>query len=71
MTDYSVNQNEHIDFVICTTFDGYSLHAPGSSDEDIADGSAPALAYGPWSDATCVIPGEAFEQARKALAVIR
>ena len=32
--------------VLCTSPDGWSLHAPGSSDEDITDGSAPYLACG-------------------------
>lgn len=35
-----------IDFVVCESPDGWSLHAPGSSGEDIADGSEPYLASG-------------------------
>lgn len=59
------------DFVSCETDDGYSLHAPDSMDEEIADGSAPALVSGPWLDDTRTISAEAYEHARKALAGIR
>lgn len=62
---------EDDEFVSCETADGYSLHAPDSSDEDIAEGYAPALVSGPWLDDTRTIPASAYEQARKALAGIR
>jgi hypothetical protein len=38
------------DFVLCRSDNGdggWSLHAPGSSDEDIATGEAPYLVCGP------------------------
>ncbi len=35
------------DLVLCTSADGWSLHAPGSTDEDIASGDAPYLVTGP------------------------
>ena len=35
------------DLVLCTSPDGWSLHAPGSTDEEIATGDAPWLACGP------------------------
>lgn len=35
------------DLVLCESPDGWSLHAPGSSDEDIARGDAPYLVSGP------------------------
>jgi len=34
------------DLVLCRSADGWSLHAPGSSDEDIASGAAPYLTAG-------------------------
>lgn len=34
------------DLALCVSPDGWSLHAPGSTDEQIADGSAPYLASG-------------------------
>ena len=34
------------DFVFCESADGWSLHAPGSLDEDIASGDASALVSG-------------------------
>lgn len=40
------------DLVLCESPDGWSLHAPGSTDEQIASGAAPALADGPWTDET-------------------
>lgn len=36
---------EEDDLVLCASGDGYSLHAPGSTDDDIASGGAPYL----WS----------------------
>lgn len=35
------------DLVLCQSPDGWSLHAPGSTDEDIACGDAPYLVSGP------------------------
>lgn len=37
--------NTH-DLILCQSADGWSLHAPGSTDEDIASGDAPYLASG-------------------------
>ncbi len=34
------------DLVLCESADGWSLHAPGSTDEDIANGDAPYLVSG-------------------------
>jgi hypothetical protein len=36
-------------FVPCYSADGWSLHAAGSTDEAIADGSAPAIVSGAWN----------------------
>lgn len=36
--------------VVCESADGWSLHAPGSTDEAIARGDSLALASGPWVD---------------------
>lgn len=35
------------DLVLCTSADGWSLHAPGSTDDEIAAGDAPYLISGP------------------------
>lgn len=35
------------DLVLCQSADGWSLHAPGSTDEDIASGDAPYIVSGP------------------------
>lgn len=35
------------DLVLCESPDGFSLHAPGSTDEEIAMGEAPYLVSGP------------------------
>lgn len=32
--------------ILCTSPDGWSLHAPGSTDEEIASGDAPYLVCG-------------------------
>lgn len=37
---------ESPDLVLCESADGWSLHAPGSTDEQIASGDAPPLASG-------------------------
>ena len=55
--------------VVCESPDGYSIHAPGSSDEEIASGDAPPLVSGPWTDDEHVVPASAFDAARRALAV--
>jgi hypothetical protein len=36
--------------VLCESADGWSLHAPGSTDDEIGCGDAPALASGPWPE---------------------
>ena len=54
-------------FVVCESADGWSLHAPGSTDEAIDDGSAPPLADGPWADDEHIIPAGAYDEARRAL----
>jgi hypothetical protein len=49
--------------VLCESRDGWSLHAPGSSDDDIASGDAPYLASGAGE------PTQAdYDAAREALA---
>lgn len=50
--DYAVRAGDEADWtaddlVLCESPDGWSLHAPGSSDEDIARGDAPYLVSGP------------------------
>lgn len=35
------------DLVLCESPDGWSLHAPGSTDEEIACGDAPYILSGP------------------------
>lgn len=35
------------DMVLCESPDGWSLHAPGSTDEEIATGDAPYILNGP------------------------
>lgn len=40
-------RTEYADLVLCESPDGFSLHAPGSTDEDIATGDAPYLVSGP------------------------
>lgn len=50
--------------VLCESPDGWSLHAPGSADEDIATGDAPYLVSGEGQ------PTKAdYRAAREALAV--
>lgn len=56
------------DFVVCESADGWSLHAPGSTDEEIARGDAPPLVSGPWGNDDHVIPASAYEEARRVLA---
>lgn len=53
------------DLVLCQSADGWSLHAPGSTDEDIASGDAPYLASGDgepteadYADAIAKLAGE-------------
>lgn len=41
-TEYTID-----DLVLCESPDGWSLHAPGSTDEDIASGDAPYILSGP------------------------
>lgn len=38
------------DLVPCRSADGWSLHAPGSTDDEIASGDAPPLSSGRWAD---------------------
>ena len=42
MTNYTATN-----LVLCESADGFSLHAPGSTDERIACGDAPYLVSGP------------------------
>lgn len=49
--------------VLCESRDGFSLHAPGSTDEEIAAGDAPYLVSGPGT------PTEADYQ--QALQILR
>jgi hypothetical protein len=53
------------DFVPCESADGWSLHAPGSTDAEIASGDAPALVSGPWEGDEHVIPASGYETARQ------
>src|SRR5690606_6718182 len=57
------------ELVVCESPDGYSLHAPGSTDEQIASGDAPPLVSGPWIDDEHIVPASAFERARLTLAM--
>jgi len=41
-----VETYEATDLVLCESADGWSLHAPGSSDDEIAAGDAPYLVSG-------------------------
>lgn len=45
-TDAASGEIEMSDVVLCESADGWSLHAPGSTDEAIACGDAPALVTG-------------------------
>lgn len=42
MNTYTVD-----DLVLCQSADGFSVHEPGSTDEEIANGDAPYLVSGP------------------------
>jgi hypothetical protein len=42
----TIARHAEAELVECDSPDGFSLHAPGSSDEDIADGTAPPLVSG-------------------------
>jgi len=57
------------ELVVCESPDGYSIHAPGSTDEEIASGDAPPLVSGPWIDDEHIVPASAFARARLALAM--
>lgn len=46
MTQQAPKHTPADDLVICQTADGWSLHAPGSTDEEIATGDAPLLSHG-------------------------
>lgn len=50
------------DFVICRSRDGWSLHAPGATDEEIAAGDAPYLVCGPGEPVAAD-----YEEARRVL----
>ena len=57
-----VNEVPEHDLVLCESPDGWSLHAPGATDQDIAHGDSPPLACGEGA------PTEAdYEAARQAL----
>lgn len=45
-SDLAYEAFDSTDLVLCESADGWSLHAPGSTDDDIAGGAAPALACG-------------------------
>lgn len=44
--DWHVTEIAAADLVLCTSADGWSLHAPGSTDEEIAVGDAPYIMAG-------------------------
>jgi len=44
---FEMNTYTADDLVLCQSADGFSLHAPGSTDEEIANGDAPYLVSGP------------------------
>lgn len=47
MTDHNeIDTYTAADLVLCESADGWSLHAPESTDEDIASGDAPYLLSG-------------------------
>lgn len=54
-------------FVVCESVDGWSLHAPDSTDEEIACGDAPPLVSGPWEDGDRAIPAGAYAAAEHAM----
>lgn len=51
------------DLVICISSEGYSLHAPGSTDEEIATGAAPYLVSEAWEGDRRKIPLNIVERA--------
>lgn len=57
--------SEMTTYVSCESADGWSLHAPGSTDEQIASGDAPALVTGKWLDDRHAIPEAAHEVATR------
>ncbi len=56
------------DLVVCESADGWSLHAPGSTDTQIVNGDAPPLADGPWPEGERIIPNSAYDEALAELA---
>lgn len=62
MTDTATIHCED-EFTLCESVDGWSLHAPGSTDEEIATGEAPPLASGEWGEER-VIPEWGYRTAR-------
>lgn len=48
-------------YVVCESAEGWSLHAPGSTDAEIASGDAPALVSGAWEGEDHEIPEWAHE----------
>ena len=63
MTKLSDDRIETYGLIACESADGYSLHAPGSTDEDIADGTSPYLVSEPWAHDEHVIPQAAYDRA--------
>lgn len=59
------------EFEVVESPDGWSLHVPGASDEEIREGKAPPLVCGPWEDDEHVIPEWAYERAKAAMAAQR
>jgi len=59
--------NPYEEFVAVESPDGWSLHAPGASDEDIREGRAAPLVSGPWIDDERSIPDVGFDYALRAL----
>ena len=56
-------------FVLCESADGWSLHAPGSTDEAIASGDAPVLVCGDYIGTDHDrIPGHGYDIAADILA---
>jgi hypothetical protein len=57
--------------IACKSSDGYSLHAPGSTDEEIASGEARYLVSEPWEGDDRAIPQSAYDLANARLACIQ
>jgi len=58
-----------IEYVICESADGWSLHASGATDEQIAHGVMPPLVSGAWGSDDRTIPDWAYTVADRGLVI--